>query len=127
MAGEAASSPSEAAGRETPFRVAEPGNRAGNLVGLEIGPVVREKPSLAQDILRTVQAAQAKLADAVQTGVPSIAGTETMGELVGRLRAEYPELEPEGYVEGGFDDAVTTWAKRSVCGGKRTASTNRRT
>jgi len=83
-------------------------NHAGNLVGLEIGPVVREKPSLAQDILRTVQAAQAKLADAVQTGVPSIAGTETMGELIGRLRAEYPELEPEGYVEGGFDDAVTT-------------------
>jgi DNA-binding protein YbaB len=86
-------------------------NHAGNLVGLEIGPVVREKPSLAQDILRTVQAAQAKLADAVQTSVPSIAGTEAMGELVGRLHSEYPEPEPWGYVEGGYAEPVNDGAR----------------
>jgi DNA-binding protein YbaB len=76
-------------------------NYAGNLVALEIGSAVRDKPSLAQDILRTVQAAQAKLADAVQAGVPSIEGTETMEVLVTQLHAEYPEPEPDVFVEGG--------------------------
>lgn len=86
-------------------------NHAGNLVGLEIGPGAREKPSLAEDILRTVQAAQAKLADAVQTGVPSISGTETMGELVGQLRSAYPEPEPEGFIEGGYDEPADDGAR----------------
>ncbi|WP_410601526.1 YbaB/EbfC family nucleoid-associated protein [Amycolatopsis sp. lyj-90] len=76
-------------------------NHAGNLVGLEIGPSVRDNPALAQEILRVVQSAQSKLADAMQTGVPSIAGSETMNELVDQLHNEYPEPEPTGYVEGG--------------------------
>ncbi|MFC9250145.1 YbaB/EbfC family nucleoid-associated protein [Amycolatopsis thailandensis] len=76
-------------------------NHAGNLVGLEIGPSVRDNPALAQEILRVVQSAQSKLAGAMQAGVPSIAGTETMNELVNQLHNEYPEPEPTGYVEGG--------------------------
>ncbi|MFK0243231.1 YbaB/EbfC family nucleoid-associated protein [Amycolatopsis azurea] len=79
-------------------------NHAGNLVGLEIGPSVRENPALAQEILRVVQTAQSKLAGAMQTGVPSIAGTETMNELVSQLHNEYPEPEPTGYVEGGHQE-----------------------
>ena len=66
-------------------------NHLGNLVGLEIGHAVRDKPNLADQILRTVQAAQSRLATAVQAGVPSIAGSETMNELVGQLHREYPE------------------------------------
>ncbi|MFC3450322.1 YbaB/EbfC family nucleoid-associated protein [Amycolatopsis speibonae] len=80
-------------------------NHAGNLVGLEIGPSVRDNPALAQEILRVVQSAQSKLADAMQTGVPSIAGSETMNELVSQLHNEYPEPEPTGYVEGGHQAA----------------------
>ncbi|MDQ7810027.1 YbaB/EbfC family nucleoid-associated protein [Amycolatopsis sp. A133] len=76
-------------------------NHLGNLVGLEIGPAVREKANLAGEILRTVQRAQSKLAEAVQTGVPSIAGTETMNELVQQLHHEFPEPEPQGFVDGG--------------------------
>jgi DNA-binding protein YbaB len=76
-------------------------NHAGNLVGLEIGPSVRDNPALAQEILRVVQSAQSKLAGAMQTGVPSIAGSETMNELVNQLHNEYPEPESTGYVEGG--------------------------
>ncbi|MFE6610113.1 YbaB/EbfC family nucleoid-associated protein [Amycolatopsis sp. NPDC057786] len=79
-------------------------NHAGNLVGLEIGPSVRDNPALAQEILRVVQSAQSKLAGAMQTGVPSIAGTETMNELVSQLHNEYPEPEPTGFVEGGHQE-----------------------
>ena len=82
-------------------------NHLGNLVGLEIGHGVREKANLADEILRTVQRAQSKLADAVQTGMPSIAGTETMNELVGQLHREYPEPEPQGFVDGGHAAPAT--------------------
>jgi DNA-binding protein YbaB len=81
-------------------------NHLGNLVGLEIGHAVRDKPNLADQILRTVQAAQSRLATAVQTGVPSIAGSETMNELVGRLHREYPEPEPEGVRDPRPDDGA---------------------
>ncbi|MFD8497934.1 YbaB/EbfC family nucleoid-associated protein [Amycolatopsis sp. NPDC059657] len=80
-------------------------NHTGNVVDLEIGTAVRMKPSLAQDIMRTIQGAQAKLAGAMQAGVPSIAGTETMDALVSQLHSEFPEPEPEGYVEGGYAPA----------------------
>lgn len=80
-------------------------NHAGNLVGLEIGPSVRDHPALGQEILRVVQSAQSKLAGAMQAGVPSIAGTETMNELVNQLHNEYPEPEPTGFVEGGHQEA----------------------
>ncbi|MDI5977808.1 YbaB/EbfC family nucleoid-associated protein [Amycolatopsis magusensis] len=76
-------------------------NHAGNLTGLEIGPIARAKADLDQQILRTMQAAQSKLADAMQGGVPSIAGSETMAELIEQLNAAYPEPEPDDYVEGG--------------------------
>jgi DNA-binding protein YbaB len=86
-------------------------NHLGNLVGLEIGRAAREKPDLAGEILRTVQVAQSRLAAAVESGVPSIAGTETMAELVGRLHREYPEPEPEGFVEGGYETRVDDAAR----------------
>jgi DNA-binding protein YbaB len=76
-------------------------NHLGNLVGLEIGHAVREKANLADEILRTVQRAQSKLAGAVQAGMPSIAGTETMNELVQQLHHEFSEPEPQGFVDGG--------------------------
>ncbi|WP_086851631.1 YbaB/EbfC family nucleoid-associated protein [Amycolatopsis kentuckyensis] len=76
-------------------------NHLGNLVGLEIGHAVREKANLADEILRTVQRAQSKLAGAVQAGMPSIAGTETMAELVQQLQHEFPEPAPQGFVDGG--------------------------
>ncbi|KDN17804.1 YbaB/EbfC family nucleoid-associated protein [Amycolatopsis rifamycinica] len=76
-------------------------NHLGNLVGLEIGHAVREKANLADEIMRTVQRAQSKLAGAVQAGIPSIAGTETMNELVQQLHREFPEPEPQGFVDGG--------------------------
>ncbi|MGV9359346.1 YbaB/EbfC family nucleoid-associated protein [Amycolatopsis sp. NPDC003731] len=77
-------------------------NHLGNLVGLEIGHAVREKANLADEILRTVRRAQSKLAGAVQAGMPSIAGTETMDELVRQLHHEFPEPEPQGFVDGGY-------------------------
>jgi DNA-binding protein YbaB len=76
-------------------------NHLGNLVGLEIGHAVREKANLADEILRTVHRAQSRLAGAVQAGMPSIAGTETMNELVEQLHREFPEPEPQGFVDGG--------------------------
>ncbi|SDX31467.1 YbaB/EbfC DNA-binding family protein [Amycolatopsis xylanica] len=78
-------------------------NHAGNLTNLEISTSAREKPTLAQDIMRTVQLAQSKLAEAVSAGVPS-AGPETRQELVAYLHDEFPEPPQEGYVEGGFDE-----------------------
>ncbi|MFG1640538.1 YbaB/EbfC family nucleoid-associated protein [Amycolatopsis sp. NPDC049252] len=86
-------------------------NHLGNLVGLEIGHAVREKPNLADEILRTVQLAQSRLASAVQTGIPSIAGTETMNELVSQLHREYPEPEPQGFVEGGHTPPASEGAR----------------
>ncbi|RZQ64250.1 YbaB/EbfC family nucleoid-associated protein [Amycolatopsis suaedae] len=76
-------------------------NHAGNVTDLVIGPTARTKPDLAQQIMRTMQQAQSQLADAMQAGVPSIAGTETMNELVHQMHESYPEPEPQGYVEGG--------------------------
>ncbi|AXB46697.1 YbaB/EbfC family nucleoid-associated protein [Amycolatopsis albispora] len=76
-------------------------NHAGNLTGLEIGPIARTKADLDQQIMRTMQTAQSKLAEAMQGGVPSIAGTETMAELIEQLNAAYPEPEPDDYIEGG--------------------------
>lgn len=82
-------------------------NHLGNLVGLEIGHAVREKANLADEILRTVRLAQSRLAGAVQAGMPSIAGTETMNELVDQLHREYPEPEPQGFVDGGHAASAT--------------------
>jgi DNA-binding protein YbaB len=72
-------------------------DHAGNLTGLEIGMGVREKPNLADEILRTVKAAQSKLAAAVEVGVSDPVGPEVMNELVSRLRQNFPAPEPEGF------------------------------
>ncbi|MET8847103.1 YbaB/EbfC family nucleoid-associated protein [Amycolatopsis sp. NPDC004625] len=86
-------------------------NHLGNLVGLEIGHAVREKANLADEILRTVRHAQSKLAGAVPAGMPSIAGTETMNELVQQLHRQFPEPEPQGFVEGGHAAPATDGAR----------------
>ncbi|WP_020669106.1 YbaB/EbfC family nucleoid-associated protein [Amycolatopsis nigrescens] len=78
----------------------------GNLTGLQIGAAARAKPDLAEEIMRTMRAAQSKLAEAVRTGVPSISGSETEAEVVGRLHSMYPEPEPDSYVEGGAPEAA---------------------
>ncbi|WP_103353861.1 YbaB/EbfC family nucleoid-associated protein [Amycolatopsis sp. CA-128772] len=72
-------------------------DHAGNLVGLKIGMSVRDKPDLAEEILRTVKAAQSKLATAVQAGVAHPVGPEVMNELVSRLERQFPAPEPAGF------------------------------
>jgi DNA-binding protein YbaB len=72
-------------------------DHAGNLVGLEIGLSVRDKPELAEEILRTVKAAQSKLAAAMQAGVTDPVGPEVMNQLVSRLEQTFPAPEPEGF------------------------------
>ncbi|NBH09872.1 YbaB/EbfC family nucleoid-associated protein [Amycolatopsis sp. SID8362] len=73
-------------------------DHAGNLVDLEIGPSVRDKPDLAGEILRTVKAAQSKLAAAMRVGVTDPVGPEVMNQLVNRLEQAFPAPEPEGFV-----------------------------
>jgi len=78
-------------------------DHAGNLVGLEIGLSVRDKPDLAEEILRTVKAAQSKLAAAMQAGVTDPVGPEVMNELVSRLQRQFPAPEPEGFAPPSAD------------------------
>ncbi|EOD66836.1 YbaB/EbfC family nucleoid-associated protein [Amycolatopsis vancoresmycina] len=79
-------------------------DHAGNLVGLEIGPSVRDKPDLAGEILRTVKSAQSKLAGAVRAGVTDPVGPEVMNQLVSRLEQAFPPPEPEGFAPPPRDD-----------------------
>ncbi|MFF1607861.1 YbaB/EbfC family nucleoid-associated protein [Amycolatopsis sp. NPDC058278] len=72
-------------------------DHAGNLVGLEIGLSVRDKPDLAEEILRTVKSAQSKLAGAMQAGVTDPVGPEVMNQLVSRLEQAFPAPEPDGF------------------------------
>lgn len=72
-------------------------DHAGNLVGLEIGMSVRDKPDLAEEILRTVKTAQSKLATAMLAGVTDPVGPEVMNELVSRLQRQFPAPEPAGF------------------------------
>ncbi|WP_410562904.1 YbaB/EbfC family nucleoid-associated protein [Amycolatopsis sp. cmx-4-61] len=72
-------------------------DHAGNLVGLEIGLSVREKPDLAEEILRTVKSAQSKLAGAMRAGVTDPVGPEVMDQLVSRLEQAFPAPGPEGF------------------------------
>jgi DNA-binding protein YbaB len=72
-------------------------DHAGNLVGLEIGLSVRDKPDLAEEILRTVKSAQSKLAGAMQVGVTDPVGPEVMNQLVSRLEQAFPAPQPEGF------------------------------
>ncbi|WIV59615.1 YbaB/EbfC family nucleoid-associated protein [Amycolatopsis nalaikhensis] len=83
-------------------------DHAGNLVGLEIGMGVRDKPDLAEEILRTVKAAQSKLAAAMRAEVTDPVGPEVMNQLVSRLEQAFPAPKPEGFaappVPPGDDD-----------------------
>ncbi|SEB40242.1 YbaB/EbfC DNA-binding family protein [Amycolatopsis tolypomycina] len=72
-------------------------DHAGNLIGLEIGLSVRDKPDLAEEILRTVRSAQSKLAGAMRAGVTDPVGPEVMNQLVNRLEQAFPVPEPEGF------------------------------
>ena len=72
-------------------------DHAGNLVGLEIGMGVRDKPDLAEAILRTVKSAQSKLAGAMRAGVTDPVGPEVMNQLVSRLEQAFPAPAPEGF------------------------------
>jgi DNA-binding protein YbaB len=72
-------------------------DHAGNLVGLEIGMSVRDKPDLAEAILRTVKSAQSKLAGAMRAGVTDPVGPEVMNQLVSRLEQAFPAPAPEGF------------------------------
>ncbi|MEU4248522.1 YbaB/EbfC family nucleoid-associated protein [Amycolatopsis sp. NPDC026612] len=72
-------------------------DHAGNLVGLEIGLGVRDKPDLAEEILRTVKSAQSKLAGAMQAGITDPVGPEVMNQLVSRLEQAFPAPAPEGF------------------------------
>ncbi|MEV5715317.1 YbaB/EbfC family nucleoid-associated protein [Amycolatopsis mediterranei] len=72
-------------------------DHAGNLVGLEIGRGVRDKPDLAEEIIRTVKSAQSKLAGAMQAGITDPVGPEVMNQLVSRLEQAFPAPEPDGF------------------------------
>ncbi|MGH3761064.1 YbaB/EbfC family nucleoid-associated protein [Actinophytocola sp.] len=70
-------------------------NSSGNVVDLELGPRDRSGPELAADILRTIRAAQANLADAVHTTMaPTFEGSELLAELDEQYRTAYPAPEP---------------------------------
>ncbi|WP_329053546.1 hypothetical protein OG738_11665 [Amycolatopsis sp. NBC_01488] len=58
---------------------------------------VRDKPDLAEEILRTVKAAQSRLAAAVRAGVTDPVGPEVLNELVSRLEQAFPAPAPEGF------------------------------
>ncbi len=72
-------------------------DHAGTLVGLEIGLSVRDKPDLAEEILRTVKSAQSKLAGAMRDAVTDPVGPEAMHQLVSRLEQAFPAPEPDGF------------------------------
>jgi len=71
-------------------------NATGNLTDLRLGNLRDpDGPDLARAIMRTVQSAQSKLVDAVQTTMPPTIGDEMMGELVRQYQDAYPEPAPE--------------------------------
>ncbi|MEU5697064.1 YbaB/EbfC family nucleoid-associated protein [Actinosynnema sp. NPDC020468] len=71
-------------------------NDAGNLVGLDLGNSLQRKDgaTVGQEVLRVVQAAQTRLAGAVQEAMaPSLgADSEAMRFLVDRLRSAHPDV-----------------------------------
>lgn len=79
-------------------------NDAGNLVGLELGQALQRKDSasVAQDIMRTVQAAQSRVANTVQEAMSPLMGadSEAMHLMMDKLRSAQPPPPPQ-YVPGG--------------------------
>ncbi|MDX8141106.1 YbaB/EbfC family nucleoid-associated protein [Lentzea sp. BCCO 10_0061] len=80
-------------------------NDAGNLVGLQLGQALQRKDgaAVAQDILRTLQAAQSKVANTVQESMAPLIGadSEAMHMMMDKLRSAQPPPPAEQYVPGG--------------------------
>lgn len=78
-------------------------NDAGNLVDLNLGNSLQRKDgaTVGQEVLRVVQAAQARVATAVQEAMSPVLGgdSEAMHFMVDKLRSAQPP-PPAGYVPG---------------------------
>ncbi|SDG04291.1 Conserved DNA-binding protein YbaB [Lentzea fradiae] len=81
-------------------------NDAGNLVGLELGQALQRKDSaaVAQDIMRTLQAAQGRIATVVQESMAPLVGedSETMHLMMAKLRSAQPSPQTYGSGAGGW-------------------------
>jgi DNA-binding protein YbaB len=70
-------------------------NASGNVVGLELGTREKAGQELADEIMRTIRAAQSRLADAARAAMPNeLAGSEVLAELDRQYRTTYPEPAP---------------------------------
>ena len=81
-------------------------NDAGNLVGLQLGQALQRKDgaAVAQDIMRTLQAAQSRVANTVQESMAPLLGedSEAMHMMMDKLRsAQPPPPPPPPYGQGG--------------------------
>ncbi|SEQ82902.1 Conserved DNA-binding protein YbaB [Lentzea xinjiangensis] len=79
-------------------------NDAGNLVALQLGQALQRKDgaAVAQDVMRTLQAAQSRIATVVQESMAPLLGadSETMHLMMDKLRSAQPP--PPGHsVPGG--------------------------
>ncbi|TWP52545.1 YbaB/EbfC family nucleoid-associated protein [Lentzea tibetensis] len=80
-------------------------NDAGNLVDLKLGSALQRKDgdAVGQDVLRVVQAAQSRVASAVQEAMSPVLGgddSEAMHFMMDKLRSAQPPPPPQ-YVPGG--------------------------
>ena len=78
-------------------------NSSGNLVDLQLGSALqrRDPQSVGQDILRAVQTAQNRVADALQQAMnPMMGDSDAMDFMVNQVRSAQPPPPPE-YVPGG--------------------------
>jgi DNA-binding protein YbaB len=80
-------------------------NDAGNLVGLQLGQALQRKDGavVAQDIMRTLQAAQSRVANTVQESMAPLLGadSEAMHMMMDKLRSAQPPPPPVQYGQGG--------------------------
>ncbi|MEV6239352.1 YbaB/EbfC family nucleoid-associated protein [Lentzea sp. NPDC051838] len=74
-------------------------NDAGNLVDLRLGNALQRKDgdAVGRDVLRVVQAAQGRVAAAVQEAMAPLMGadSEAMHMMMDKLRSAQPPAEPE--------------------------------
>lgn len=79
-------------------------NDAGNLVDLKLGTALQRKDgdTVGQEVLRVVQAAQSRVATAVQEAMSPVLGgdSEAMHFMMDKLRSAQPPPPPQ-YVPGG--------------------------
>ncbi|MPZ86426.1 MAG: hypothetical protein GEV28_41060 [Actinophytocola sp.] len=69
---------------------------SGNVVDLKLAPGAQSGPDLADEILRTIRAAQSKLADATRSTMPAeLQGSDLLDELDRQYRETYPEQVPD--------------------------------